>query len=160
MSNSSPESSLFSSDTSLSSSGSSSSTAEAVAAICGGGSSGNEVLHLWNGRADTPSPQPPSMLMHQQMGGCGDGNGGGGGSDGAESMRRSLNSMDCWDYTIELECLSGGPEGVCANCRFFVRHLNTLFFVFVRCCDDVWEESSFTAKTFTCGTGLKVNKSS
>lgn len=98
MSQSSPESSLLSSG-SLSSAGSSSAR--------------SEELHLWNG-AGTPSP-PPSLQSHAggthgMRVGAADG-GGGDAVDCGGVMRRSLNSMDCWDYSIELECLSGGPEG-------------------------------------------------
>lgn len=30
-----------------------------------------------------------------------------------------LSSLDCWDYTIELECLRGGPEGYSMFIYFF-----------------------------------------
>ncbi|XP_021695774.1 uncharacterized protein LOC5579004 isoform X2 [Aedes aegypti] len=52
--------------------------------------------------------QPQSPLGHN--GGLWDVGGGGGGS-GAPSLSSlsRLNSMECWDYTIELECLRG-PE--------------------------------------------------
>lgn len=30
-----------------------------------------------------------------------------------------LNSMDCWDYTIELECLTG-PQGILLFFFFFI----------------------------------------
>lgn len=33
-----------------------------------------------------------------------------------------LNSMDCWDYTIELECLQG-PQGYYYYCYYFFTFL-------------------------------------
>lgn len=56
---------------------------------------------------------PPLPLGHNgplwDVGGGGIGGGGGSGAPSLTSLSR-LNSMECWDYTIELECLRG-PEG-------------------------------------------------
>lgn len=70
---------------------------------------GNE-LHQWNGGEDEDEE---SMMVGVDVGGkvadrCSpimlgsEANGGG---------MTMLSSLDCWDYTIELECLRGGPEG-------------------------------------------------
>ncbi|XP_065074937.1 uncharacterized protein centrocortin isoform X2 [Ochlerotatus camptorhynchus] len=59
-------------------------------------------------------PQSPQLSQPQPLGhngGLWDIGGGGGGGSGAPSLTSlsRLNSMECWDYTIELECLRG-PE--------------------------------------------------
>lgn len=62
-------------------------------------------------------PQSPQLSQPQPMGHNGGmwdiGGGGGSGAPSLSSLSR-LNSMECWDYTIELECLRG-PEG--KGCR-------------------------------------------
>lgn len=40
-------------------------------------------------------------------------------SSSTSSSISRQNSMECWDYTIELECLQG-PEGCCANDYYFL----------------------------------------
>lgn len=68
----------------------------------GGGGDGGDELHQWNGTGDDEDVvimgadrcSSPIMLGNE--------------ASGAMTM---LSSLDCWDYTIELECLRGGPEG-------------------------------------------------
>lgn len=52
------------------------------------GSSKDEEDSMWESAPPSPPPLPANDLM-SRMGG---------------------NSMDCWDYTLELDCLRG-PEG-------------------------------------------------
>lgn len=78
------------------------------------GCGGTDELHQWNGGEDDDGEDGDSMMMTM-----------GENNTVVDSTRCSpimlgseatggltmLSSLDCWDYTIELECLRGGPEG-------------------------------------------------
>ena len=36
------------------------------------------------------------------------------------NLTSTLNSLDYWDYSVELECLSGGPDGNNQNVELFL----------------------------------------
>ena len=39
------------------------------------------------------------------------------------NLTSTLNSLDYWDYSVELECLSGGPDGNDKEVFFSVNHV-------------------------------------
>lgn len=88
----------------ISNGSSSSSSSKNCNGINGSGGGGDE-LHTWNG-SDDETGDKVGRCSPIVLGSCG----GQGGGENSGAMTR-LSSLDCWDYTIELECLRGGPEG-------------------------------------------------